>query len=135
MPFSYTGAFLRKVYQSQKKRGHKESCCPKKILHFAKKKPLCSRPGIKTMNTLTPLLDQAKIGAQGSFIKRKIIPQVNYSLRWLCVLQNTLDLLLNVYYQHCRAALIEEVPAKIFNPSIRPTYPTYRTRKAWKVRK
>ena len=36
------------------------------------------------MNTLTPLLDQAKIGAQGSFIKMKIIPQVDHSLRWLC---------------------------------------------------
>merc|ERR1719295_796482 len=37
---------------------------------------LIHRPGIKTMNVLKPSLDNAKVGAQGSFIRRKIIPQV-----------------------------------------------------------
>ena len=34
------------------------------------------RPGIKTMRTLKPVLEKTKIGAQGSFIKRQILPQV-----------------------------------------------------------
>jgi len=37
---------------------------------------LIHRPGIKTMKKLKPILQNAKIGAQGSFISRKIIPQV-----------------------------------------------------------
>ena len=30
------------------------------------------------MKTLKPVLEHAKIGAQGSFIKRQILPQVDY---------------------------------------------------------
>ena len=36
------------------------------------------RPGIKTWESLKTVLEQSKIGAQGSFIRRKIIPQVNW---------------------------------------------------------
>ena len=36
------------------------------------------RPGIKTWKSLKTVLEQSKIGAQGSFIRRKIIPQVNW---------------------------------------------------------
>jgi len=37
---------------------------------------LVHRPGIKTFNSLKPMLDNTKVAAQGSFIRRKIIPQV-----------------------------------------------------------
>jgi len=47
---------------------------------------LIHRPGIKTWSDLKPILQNGKIGAQGSFISNKIIPQVKklYGVRDEC---------------------------------------------------